>query len=211
MFVRNHILKRANLTTVSLDESLGSALKKINDGNFLSVPVLEGDEFKGFIMKATIYETYFESSEKNKEQYLSDNKVGDIYNDQYKSIFEGDRIDEASYLLKELRTPFLPVFDSHNKFTGILTHSSIFNAFSEIFGIDKGTRIVVNMFDLPGQIARLTEVIRRENINIINFAVVDTRVMDIMRVILRVDTKDVDQLLEKIQLEGFKIGEVTTE
>ena len=208
MYVRNHMLRKDKLTTVGLDESIGSVLKKIAEGDFLSLPVVEGDKFHGYILKETIYRHYFELDTKDKDEYLSNTKVEEIYKFQYKSIYDGDKIDEASYLLKELRTPFLPVLDSKEKFVGILTHFSIFNAFSDVFGIDKGTRIVVTMFDLPGQIARLTEVIRKEDINIINLAVVDAKVMDIMKVVLRVDTVDSDDLIEKIQLAGFKIGEV---
>ena len=208
MYVRNHMLRKDKLTTVSLNESIGDVLKKIAEGDFLSLPVVEGDKFHGLIMKETIYRHYFELDTKDKEGYLSNTKVEEIYKFQYKSIHEGDKIDEATYLLKELRTPFLPVLDSDDKFVGILTHFSIFNAFSDVFGMDTGTRIVVNMFDLPGQIARLTEIIRKEDINIINLAIVDAKVMDIIRVILRVDTEDSDELIEKIQLAGFKIGEV---
>lgn len=208
MFVRNHMLRKENLTTVSPRENIGSVLKKIAEGDFLSLPVMEGDEFKGFVMKEAIYRNYFELDGKDKEEYLLNTMVEDIYNVKFKSIHESDRIDEASYLLKQLSTPFLPVFDSNDKFVGILTHFAIFNAFSEVFGIDKGIRIVVNMFDLPGQLSRLTEIIRKENINIINFALVDAKVLDIIRVILRVDTDNADELVEKIQLAGFKIGEV---
>lgn len=208
MFVRNHMLRKEKLTTVSLNESIGSVLKKIAVGDFLSLPVVEGDKFHGFIMKETIYRQYFESDTKDKEGYLSNTKVEEVYNKEYKSICESDKIESASYLLKELRTPFLPVFDTNDTFVGILTHFSIFNAFSEVFGAGSGTRIIVNMFDLPGQIARLTEVIRKEDANIVNLAVVDAKVMDIMKVVIRVDTKNPDALIEKIQLAGFKIGEV---
>lgn len=103
----------------------------------------------------------------------------------------------------------MPVFDSKGKFVGILTHNSIFNAFSEIFGLEKGTRIVVDMLDIPGQLARLSEVIRKENVNIINFAAVDAKVLDVYRVIIRVDTKDVVGLIEKIEKAGFKIGAIS--
>ena len=65
------------------------------------------------------------------------------------------------------------------------------------------------MFDLPGQIARLTDVIRKENSNIINLAIMDPKVLDLIQVILRVETDEVDKLVEKIQYAGFKIGEVT--
>ncbi len=209
MFIRNHMLSKEKLTTVELEESLGSALEKIKKGDFLSLPVIDGDEFRGILMKEAIYRNYLESGKSDKEEYLNNTKVKDIYNDKYESISANERIEKASYLLKEFRTPFLPVFSSNNKFVGILTHFAIFNAFSEIFGIDKGTRIVVNMFDLPGQLARLTDVIRKENVNIINFAIMDPKVLDLIQVILRVDTEDVDRLVDKIQSAGFKIGEVT--
>lgn len=208
MYIKNHMLPKDKLTTVGLGESLGSALEKINQGNFLSLPVVENGIFKGFIMKEAIYRNYLELGKTNKDEYLNNIKVEEVYNDKYEFISSDERIEKASYLLKELRTPFLPVFDTNNKFVGILTHFAIFNAFSEIFGIDKGTRIVVNMFDLPGQLARLTDVIRKENVNIINLASTDPKVLDIIRVILRVDAEDVDGLIEKIQLAGFKIGEV---
>lgn len=208
MFIRNHMLSKENLTTVELEESLGSALDKIEKGNFLSLPVIEGNEFKGILMKEAIYRNYMEAGEPDKDKYLRNTLVKEIYNNIYESISADEKIEKASYLLKEFRTPFLPVFDSNNKFVGILTHFAIFNAFSEIFGIDKGTRIVVNMFDLPGQLARLTDVIRKENINIINFAIMDPKVLDLIQVILRVDTDNVDRLVEKIQSAGFKIGEV---
>jgi len=34
--------------------------------------------------------------------------------------------------------------------------------------------------------------------------------MDIYRMILRVDTQDVDELVEKIEKAGFKIAEIST-
>ncbi len=207
MYVRNHMLAKDKLTTVSLDETIGSALEKINQGKFLSLPVFEGNEFKGIIMKEAIYRHYFDQVSKDKTAFLNDLVVGDLYSNIYESIGENERIERASYLLKKLSTPFLAVIDSNNKFVGILTHVAIFNAFSEIFGFEFGSRIVVNMFDIPGQLARLTEILRRENANILNFTVVDAKILDIMRVILRVETDDLTGLIEKIQAAGFKIGE----
>lgn len=209
MYVKNHMLRREKLVTLDLQDNIYTALKKIQEGDFMSLPVLEGDEFKGYLMKEAIYRNYFEYNQGDKNEFLKNTKVKDLYSTNFKSIKEDDYIENASYLLKEWRTPFLPVFDSQNKFTGILTHSSIFDAFSEIFGLDKGTRIVVNMLDIPGQLAKLTEVIRKENVNIINFAAVDAKVLDVYRVIIRVDTKDVIGLIEKIEKAGFKIGEIS--
>lgn len=203
------MLRRTELVTLDLEDDIKTALDKIQEGDFMSLPVLDGNEFKGYLMKEAIFRRFFEYDSVDKEEFLKNTKVKDLYNTNYKSIKEDDYIENASYLLKEWRTPFLPVFDSNDNFTGILTHNSIFNAFSEIFGLDKGTRIVVDMLDIPGQLARLTEVIRKERVNIINFAAVDAKVLDVYRVIIRVDTKDVIGLIEKIEKAGFKIGEIS--
>ncbi len=211
MYIRKYMLERKKLTTVDLEESIESALEKIKEGDFLSLPVLDGEEFKGIIMKEAIYRKYFELGCTEREKYLKETKVKDLYSDEYKSIQEGELVENASYLLKELRTPFLPVFDLNNKFTGILTHVAIFDAFAEVFGIGRGTRIVVTVYDIPGQLARLLEVIKKENINVLNFATVDAKVIDVFKVVVRVDTKDekqVEDLIKSIEKSGFKVGDV---
>ena len=206
MYVKNHMLKMEHLTTVDLEESTESAIKKITQGNFLSLPVLSNGELKGIIMKEAIYRYYFEE-DINKEDFLTLKKVKDIYSENIETIEDSKRIENAAFLLKELSIPFLAVIDSNKKFKGILTHTAIFNAFSELLGLYKGYRIVINMFDIPGQLARLTDLLRKENANIINIAIVDAKIFDIVRVVLRVETNDLEGLMNKIQKRGFKIGE----
>lgn len=208
MFIRNYMLPMKNLTTLNLEDSLRVALEKINEGDFLSLPVLDGNTFKGFLLKESIYRIYLESGKCNRDEYLDNTKVEEVYTNEVKSVYADERIEKASYLLQEVRTPFLPVFDANDRFVGILTHLAIFNAFSEIFGIQEGTRIVVSMFDVPGQLAKLTDIIRKENINIINFTIMDPKVLNLIQVILRVDSVDTDRLIQKIETAGFKIGEV---
>lgn len=159
-------------------------------------------------MKEAIFRHYFEAEHGEKDKFLDKIKVMDLYNGEYKSIFETELIENASYLLKEVRTPFLPVFDVRGNFAGILTHIAIFNAFSEIFGLGQGTRILVNLFDIPGQLSKLTEVIKKEEINIVNLAVMDAKVLDVYKVVIRVDADNVDNLIEKIEKSGFKIASV---
>jgi len=204
------MLAKDKLVTLQINDSIGSGLDKINTGNFLSLPVFEGNDFKGILMKETIFRKYFEEGYTNKEKFLSEVKVKDLCSSEFKIINENEYIEDASYLLNETRTPFLPVINDNDKFVGILTHSSIFNAFSEIFGLQNGTRIAINVYDIPGQIAKLTEVIRKEEINIVNFAVMDAKVMDVYKVVIRVDTLEVDELIGRIEKAGFKIAEVNS-
>lgn len=207
MYVRNHVLHKDKLTTVRMDESLESALSKMIGGNFLSLPVVDDGEFKGLLMKEAIYRKYFEEGYQDREKYLKNTEVRDLILEKFEVISGDERIEKASYLLKELSIPFLTVLDSNGKFDGILTHKAIFNAFSEVFGLEEGYRIVINLLDVPGQLARLTDFLRKEGANIINLAIVDAKVMGIVRVVLRVDTDAADDLINSLKEEGFKIVE----
>ena len=209
MYVKNHMLPKEKLTILNVEDTIKIALENITEGDFLSLPVFDGDKFKGILMKEAIFRHYFEAGYKDREKFLNEVKVKDLYNAKYKSLRENDVIESAAYLLKELRTPFLPVLDSKDNFAGILTHTAIFNAFSETFGLGNGTRILVNVFDMPGQIAKLTEIVRKAGINIQNLAVMDAKVLDVYNVVIRVDTKNVDGLIEKITKAGFKVSGVT--
>lgn len=209
MYVKSHMLPKEKLTILNVEDTIKIALENINEGDFLSLPVFDGDEFKGILMKEAIFRHYFEAGYNDREKFLNEVKVKDLYNAKYKYLKESDIIESAAYLLKELRTPFLPVLDSKGNFVGILTHTAIFHAFSETFGLGNGTRILVNVFDIPGQIAKLTEIVRKAGVNIQNFAVMDAKVMDVYKVVIRVDTKNVDDLIEKITKAGFKVAGVT--
>lgn len=208
MFVKNHMLKKEQLTTVDLEASIESTIKKMTSGNFLSLPVVSNGELKGLIMKEAIYRGYIEEGKNNVHDYMTLTKVKDIYNNKVETIQDTDVIENAAYLLSELSIPFLAVLNSNSEFVGILTHYAIFNAFSDILGNNKGSRIVVNMLDIPGQLAKLTELCKEENINIINIAIIDAKVKNYVKVILRVETEYIDDLTIKIKDAGFIIGEV---
>jgi acetoin utilization protein AcuB len=120
-------------------------------------------------------------------------------------------IENAAYILKELKTPFLVVKNSEGKFVGIVTHKAIFDAYSNVLGLNAGHRIVLNMFDLPGQLAKLTAIIKENNGNITNLALEDAKVMNVQRVIIKVRSNNITKLIEAIKLAGFKVASFTPE
>lgn len=205
MFVKNHMLNKEELTVVELEESIESTLKKMAQGGFLSLPVVSDGVLSGLVMKETIYRGYVEEGYDNFQGYITHKKVKDIYNNKVHIIHENEEIENASHLLGELRIPFLAVLDSDNKFTGILTHSAIFEAFTEVLGINKGLRIVVEMPDIPGELSKLTTLIKEENINIKNIAMIESEIKNNVRVVVRIDTDSLDDISNKIKNEGFQI------
>lgn len=209
MYVKNYIIPTEELTTVEVNELIEDALKKFEKGNFLSLPVMDGEKLVGILHKDTIYKAYYDwnCTDKNK---FSNKKVSDFNEQRYEKISINSNIEEASYALGALSIPFLAVFDESEKFVGILTHKAIFDAFSEVFGINKGKRVVVHIFDIPGQISRLAEVIRGKHINILSMIVVDAKVMGLLKVILRLDVNDdqSEEILKTMADSGFRVGEM---
>lgn len=211
MYIEKYMLKKSDLITLNPEETVSEALEKIEKGNFLSLPVVDGDIFKGYLMKETIYRKFFEYEGNDKDQYLNNVKVKEIYTNEYESIKKDELVEEASYLLKELNIPFLPVFNDYDEFIGILTHKAIFSVLSKILGLGRGSRLVINYFDMPGQLAKLTDIIRKENINIVNLTVIDTDLKNIYKAIIRVEVnreKDLDDLLKLIEDAGYRIENV---
>lgn len=205
------MLKKEKLTSLSTNETLKSALQKLREGDFLSLPVFENDKFMGVLFKETIYRKYFEGECVSKEAFLNDSIVSDIMKVECDSILATEPIENAAYVLQELKTPFLVVKNDTGKFVGILTHKAIFNAYSNILGLNSGHRIVLNMFDLPGQLAKLTGVIRDNGGNITNLALEDAKVMNVQKVVIKVKSNNIEKLLSEIKENGFKVADFTAE
>lgn len=208
MLVKDHMLAKEKLTTVFLGETIEDALKKMAHGNFLSLPVLnDKGDLSGLIMKENIYRGYVEEGYKNFQDFITGKYVSDIYTNKIHIIYELEEIENASHLLSELKIPFLAVLNNEDKFVGILTHSAIFNTFSEYLGINKGaSKIVIEMEDIPGELAKLTKLVTDENINIVNIAMIDSSLKNKVKIILKLDTKDISNLTKKIEVAGFSIS-----
>lgn len=207
MYVKYHILEKEKLTTVRINDTIKNALDKIINGGFLSLPVLNDDgEFLGTIRKDEIYKNYFENEHENKDDYLN-NRVGTILNGNYKKINSNTIIEEASYLLSEMKVSFLPVFEN-NKFIGILTHSSIFEAFYEVYGEKKGVRIALYTHDGNRKIERLVKSVRKEGGSIISIAPRPAKLMDMYKIVMRVTDCNIESLMKRLKKAGYKIDKI---
>lgn len=206
MFVRALMLKKECLVLADPEESLESALKKIEDNNFLSVPVVEGKSFLGVVSKEKIFEEYFKGDFDNKQDFLKNTKVRDIYRNIIPRVSPNDLIERASRVLETFGIPFVAAVNEREEFEGIVTHYAIFHTFGEVFGLNEGHRISVTAYDVPGQLAKLADIIARSGGDIISFAVVDPKVrLDVKEIVVRVRIMELDRLMERIKDAGFKL------
>lgn len=205
MFVKNLMLPKDKLITISPRETIKRALDMIEENNFLSIPVAEGDKFYGSISKDRIYAFYYEKCI-DRECLLSDFTVENVMRTDVPAIHPIEQIEKAAHFLEVKNIAFVAVVDEHDSFKGIVTHHAIFHEFTELFGLNKGRRLSVIAYDIPGQISKLTKIIAENNGDIISFVVVDPKsVTEVKEIVVRIRTENFQGILEKVKDAGFKI------
>jgi acetoin utilization protein AcuB len=206
MLVNALMLGKEKLITASPEENLKSALKKMEDNGFLSIPVVEGKKLAGIISKEKIYEEFFKGNLSERENFLENVRVKGIYCGVIPKVDPVDPIERAARVLETFGIPFVAVVNEREEFLGIVTHYAIFHTFGEIFGINEGRRIEVTAYDIPGQLAKLTDIVAKSGGDIISLTVLGPNVkLDVKEIVLRVRVANYDHLISRIKEAGFKV------
>lgn len=206
MLVKSVMTKKDNLDLVDSKTVLRDALKIMEDNKFLSIPVVDGNTFKGAVSKSSIYEYYFKN-DINKEDLLNTIIVEEILKTEIPIINKEEHIETAVSMLEKMRISFVAVVDEFNNFKGILTHKAVFREFTNAFGLNKGERIVVRSYDVPGQLSKITKIISQEEGDFLSVVIVDTKSLtDVKEVIVRVKDGDISEIKKKLKEAGFKLS-----
>jgi acetoin utilization protein AcuB len=207
VLIKALMLPKNELVCVSPDDSLAAALKNINERNFLSIPVVQGKSFLGLISKGKIYEEYFAVGG-DREEFLNNTKVAALIRKDIPVLGPQDELEKAAHSLEVYGVPFVAVADERGNFEGIMTHYAIFKEFTQVLGINRGKKLSIFVNDIPGQIARISEIITRYHGDIISFVVIDPKVMtDIKEINVRVKCDNFVQLVDAIRHAGYRVQE----
>lgn len=206
MLVRSIVTPASELMTVSTKDLAKTAFEMIENNGFLSLPVVDEKKFVGFLSKQFIYDEFFASKTGDLEVFL-EKPVGDFINEKVVTVSEDLSVEEAADIFFNNKIRFIPVVDSYDNFVGIITQKALFRIITKIYGL-KDPKIVVLMDDFKGLLAKLTETISKNGANIVNIANIDTEVMGLQEVSVRVECDDLDKLVEKLKEKGYKIKEV---
>jgi len=197
----NFIVPKEKLTLIEPTLDLNSTLKVIEEGNFLSLPVVEGNKFVGVISKVKLLKAMLE--ENNHTITVNDLIATDI-----PSLTLYDDAEDAALLLAETNIPFVVINNTEGEFLGIITHKTIFKHYTHLYGIDKGHKIVVTSYDIKGRLAILTDVIAKAGANIISLLIDDPNVpTKVVKIIIRIETDRIQQVKQAIENAGFSIRE----
>lgn len=208
MMVKNIMIPIEKLTTVALEDTVKDTIALIDAHNLLSLPVVQGNKFVGIISKKYIFEEYFKSNE-DKEEFL-ERKVAEFMKTKIDAVSERDLVEVPGTILAEHNLQFVPVVNEKGNFNGIVTHKAIFKTFNKILGVGH-TRIEVITRDVKGRLAVLTEIITKQDVNILSIAEIDIEVMNLREIIMRVDSKNIKALIEALNGGGFTVKRVDEE
>ncbi len=212
MFVRDRMTK--DVDTATPDISVSKAVKIIFNKNHSMLPVIDENRRLVGLLTEKLLTEFSPSKATALSVYeinylLSKTKVGEIMKTSIFTVGPDVLIEDAALILKTNDIGFLPVIEKDGTLVGVLTRGDIFSAFLEIMGVDdKGTRITLETTDSIGIVANISAIITKFGISIehiSNFETPDGK----MEVIIALDTLEVEQLLETLEKEGYKILHVS--
>ncbi|MEW6031447.1 MAG: CBS domain-containing protein [Bacillota bacterium] len=205
MFVRSRMSK--DCVCVSPRESLKAAYGVLKERAFEGLPVTDNGRVVGIVTLWDILTRLAETDET--ESYLEKTRVAEVMTRQPITIREEEIIEEAALLMDRYDINLLPVVNSRDEVVGVITQSDFFKVFVEMLGLESpGTRISLIVEDRVGQLARVTDIIRRKGVSIISMVTFDPGRAS-GDVVIRVDTIDSKPVVDALVEAGFRVTHVS--
>ena len=205
MLIRSILTPKDKLITLKLDDTIKEAINSISENGFLSLPVVDDKKFIGFLSKQYVYEKFLDSEEKDFEAF-SQKPVRDFVYMKIEPVKDSIFIEEAADIFANNQVRFLPVVDNYGYFLGILTQKSLFEIITKVYGL-KDAKIVIHSDDFAGTLSKIADIIYKHGANITNIAQMDTKVMGIQEISIRLEGDNLDKLVTKLQDKGIKVKE----
>lgn len=208
MLIKPIILPANKLTVLSPEDTAQKAIQIIEDNGFLSLPVVEGKKFVGLLSKQFIYDEFFKSGETDYNKFFQ-KKIAEFIITPLESIKDSTPVEEAAEMFFKSKIRFLPVVDNNNDFIGILTQKALFDIIIRVFGLHDA-KIVILSSDFSGVIAKISEIIYKSGANITNIVQMDTGLMEVKEISIRVECTNLEKLVDKLKNNGIKVREVVS-
>lgn len=154
---------------VSPDTPVLDALKILKERGFRRLPVMDGERLMGIVTRKDLKDampskaTTLSVWELN--YLLSKLTVTEVMARPVVTAAEGEYMEDAALRLQEHDVGGMPVLNDAGRVSGIITITDVLRAFIEIMGLrEGGTRLTLDMPDVPGSLARATSAVAPSNI-----------------------------------------------
>jgi len=205
MFVRNRMTR--DCVCVGPNDSLAKVYATIKEKGFEGLPVVEAGKVVGVVTLWDILARLADTD--HSEEYLEKAMVADVMTNQPISIHEDAIIEEAAMIMYRQDVSLLPVIDDSDVVVGVITQSDFFKIFIEILGLERqGTRIALTVGDRVGELARLTDIIKKRGASIISMVTFEPD-RPYGDVVLRISTVESKPVVDALVEAGFKVSHVS--
>ncbi len=206
MFVRNKMT--TNPFTISPDSTIPDAHEIMAKNGIKRLPVVKDGVLVGVVSREDIAQaspskaTSFSVGELT--YLLARTKISQIMKKAPVTISPDALLEEAAIKMRSNEVGFLPVVNN-GQVVGIITESNIFDAFIELLGFrDPGTRLTLEVDDVPGVLASLTGIFAEYGANITHIAVY-TGSSGRSSVVVGTDSYNTEEIEKSIKSKGFSL------
>lgn len=206
MRVNVFMIPTKDIAAIHLHDTIGDAIKAIDERRMLSLPVLDGEKFVGVLAKGSLYEAFYNEANCSKEDFMKRDISSFVKTDVISCSAEA-RLEEAAALFLSSEVRFIPVVDADNHLLGIITQQAVFKQYKSLFD-SKYDSVTIVLDNYKGALARLGEIISNAGGNIVNFVQVDTELMNLIELHISVDAPNFDLVLEALSKNKFDVREV---
>lgn len=156
MIVKQRYVKKTDVVWCKETDLSSKVLAKLNESGYRCIPILDenGEKFIGNAYKVTILEHQIEHGDE-------DLPIGSLAENKKGTIFEESSFYEVFSSIKSL--PYLAVINSEDKFSGILTHSKVFEILEEAWGYKTGScALTIALPDSEGILIKTLTLIKKQ-------------------------------------------------
>jgi len=196
--------------TIKRDDSFQMALNLLRQGGVRHLPVLEGRKLVGILTdrdlrqaspspatSLSIYEIKY---------LLNKIAVEDLMVKEVITVPPTATIESAAKLLYEHKIGALPVVNEKGELLGIITETDILETFVEATGLgEPSSRMEVEMDDKPGALAKVAQLIKKHDINIISVMTIPSTTKGKRVVVFRLATTDPSPIRNEIEGAGYVV------
>jgi len=200
----------ANPYTVEKNAPITDAIALMHEKGVRRLPVVDNGKAAGIITKGdiqTVSPTKATTLSIYEVNYLlSKTLVKDVMTKDVITISPDALLEEAAVLMRDNQISGLVVVDEDNSVIGIITESNIFDAFIDLFGLNrKGTRITVEAVDKPGVLAETAAIFTKHNANITDMVVFNSGTASKAEIVFRTSTINTKEIEEDIKKAGYEV------
>ncbi|SMB93826.1 CBS and ACT domain-containing protein [Deinococcus hopiensis] len=199
--------------TVTPDTSVMEALKILKERGFRRLPVVEGGRLIGITTRKDLKDampskaTTLSVWELN--YLLSKLTVSEMMARPVITAAEGEYMEDAALRMQEHGVGGLPVLNDAGRMTGIITITDVLRAFIDIMGLrEGGTRLTLDMPDLPGSLARAASAAQPSNIiSVATYGHTTREGQPRRRFVMRVTGEGARDARRRVQETGIDVGD----